>query len=265
MELKKVVSLLMLVLSVLFFALSVGGVITILVYRQPLSNASLNQLQTTREDLMLVGEDIETIRGQLESALAQINIFQSVLEAVGLDAVENAQIVSDVVTKVEGTITPMLDSVGGGAEKIRETFISVKETIEKLNEIPFVSMEVPGAEIIDGLIQSVENLQTQVDDTKDKVENVSQITQDTVETLRTGFTNWEETIVEYIESLDEYDLTINEYQEQLTYLEENVPRWINIASIALTVLLVWTAFSQVALFVLSWSFYKERDILARWR
>ena len=255
----------MLVLSVLFFALSVGGVITILVYRQPLSDASLNQLQTTREDLMLVGEDIETIRGQLESALAQIGIFQSVLETVGLDAVENAQIVSDVVTKVEGTITPMLDSVGGGAEKIRETFISVKETIEKLNEIPFVSMEIPGVEIIDGLIQSVENLQTQVDDTKDKVENVSQITQDTVETLKTGFTNWEETIIEYMESLDEYGLTINEYQEQLMYLEENVPGWINIASIALTVLLVWTAFSQVALFVLSWSFYKERDLLARWR
>lgn len=104
-----------------------------------------------------------------------------------------------------------------------------------------------------------------MNDTKEKVENVSQITQDTVETLKTGFTNWEETIVEYIESLDEYGSTINEYQEQLTYLEENVPRWINIASIALTVLLVWTAFSQVALFVLSWSFYKERDLLARWR
>ena len=97
------------------------------------------------------------------------------------------------------------------------------------------------------------------------MESISQLTQETVETLTTGFQNWEQNIAEYLITLDDYQATISSYQERLDDLEENLSGWIDLAAIGLTIILIWTAFSQFALFILAWSFYKEQDLLESWR
>lgn len=265
MKSKKILSLILLVFSVFFFLVSISGVIAIWVTQQRITDRVLEQTRAAQADLSKVEDDIDVLREELDSAKSQIDIFQSVLDTIGLEAVENAQVVSDVVSKVEGTITPILDGVNERANTVRDTFVSLKESIERVNELPLVNIEVPGLEIIDTIIENIDNLQTQVTDTKTKVESISQLTQDTVETLTTGFENWEESIAVYQVTLDDYQNMISDYQDRLLYLELNLAGWVDIASIILTVLLIWTAFSQVALFVTAWSFYKEEDLLARWR
>jgi hypothetical protein len=59
-----------------------------------------------------------------------------------------------------------------------------------------------------------------------------------------------------------YEDKIESAQEQLQYLESNLPTWIDLASIALTVILVWLGISQVGLFILSWSLFKDQDLIA---
>jgi uncharacterized phage infection (PIP) family protein YhgE len=169
------------------------------------------------------------------------------------------------VVKVEDTLTPLLDQASEGVNSIGDLFDSIVETIEKLNDLPLVSLDIPGSEVLDSLSGSVSDLQEQIEDTKAKVESISQLTQDTVETLTTGFENWETLIAENLMLLEEYQGKIADYQAELAQLEANLPQWINTASIILTLLLVWTAFTQIALFVLAWSFYKEEDLLKRWR
>lgn len=265
MNTKKFLSLLLLILSGFFLLVSLSGVITIWVTQQRITDDSLASIQQAQSDLARVEKDIDSLRDELQVAQSQIDIFQSVLESIGLEAVENAQVVSDVVTKVEGTITPILDGVDERANAVRDTFVSLKETIEKVNELPLVNIEVPGLELIDTIIKNIDNLQTQVKDTKTKVESISQLTQETVETLTTGFQNWEQNIAQYLITLDDYQATISSYQERLDGLEENLSGWIDLAAIGLTIILIWTAFSQFALFILAWSFFKEQDLLESWR
>ena len=59
-----------------------------------------------------------------------------------------------------------------------------------------------------------------------------------------------------------YEEKIESTQEQLQYLESNLPTWIDLASFALTVILVWLGISQVGLFILSWSLFKDQDLIA---
>ena len=65
-----------------------------------------------------------------------------------------------------------------------------------------------------------------------------------------------------METLDEYAEKIETTQDQLTYLEQNLPRWIDYTSAVLTVILVWLGISQVGLFVLGWSYYKGQDLVS---
>jgi hypothetical protein len=45
----------------------------------------------------------------------------------------------------------------------------------------------------------------------------------------------------------------------------SLPRLANNAATSLIVVFVWLGFSQAALFVLGWSFYRGEDLLGRWR
>jgi len=63
----------------------------------------------------------------------------------------------------------------------------------------------------------------------------------------------------------EYETMVTDHRTQLVNLQTNIPKWIDQASIILTVGLLWLAFSQVGLFILAWSFYKGEDLLDRWR
>ncbi|MGB3703398.1 MAG: hypothetical protein WA997_19215, partial [Anaerolineales bacterium] len=104
------------------------------------------------------------------------------------------------------------------------------------------------------------NLQNQIEEGGGKIEQLSQTTQDTVDSLSTGFAKLEESIASLLVTLDEYAEKIESTQEQLTYLETNLPTWIDMISVVLTILLVWLGISQVGLFILGWSYYKGQDL-----
>jgi chromosome segregation ATPase len=150
-------------------------------------------------------------------------------------------------------------------DRIREAFESVKRAVEQLNELPLVAINLPGEELLDSITESLDSLEAQITETKEKVESVSQITEDTVDTLDSGFLTWEDFVQRNLEQLDEYERKIRAYQARLDYLEANIPRWVDAASIVLTLLLTWLAVSQIGMFVLAWSIYSGKDLLARWR
>jgi TolA-binding protein len=255
----------LIVLSLLFFVLSLAGIAVTWVYNVRLTNTFLAETSTLEADLAQSRNDLQAVRAELDSAQAQIDVFQGILEKTGLDAMKNAQVVTDVVAKVDTTVSPLLDRVEGGIESVRQVLLNLKEKIEALNNLPLVNLDVPGVEQLDELAGTVQGLQDQVSEVRTKIEDLSQLTQDTLETLTTGFQNWETAIQTYRGLLDTYDARLASYQEKLAYWKVEVPKYLDWAAVILTVLLVWLAFSQAALFVAAWSFYKGEDLLARWR
>jgi hypothetical protein len=62
-------------------------------------------------------------------------------------------------------------------------------------------------------------------------------------------------------TLDEYGQKIETTQEQLSYLDANLAKWIDWISVALTVILAWLGISQVGLFILGWSYYNGQNLV----
>jgi len=258
---KSTLGLAMLVLSVIFFIISLGGLIGIWVYNQPLTERALSLVETTSQDLEGAAMAIELSRAELISAQAQIDLLQAILETLGLNAQEDLNRLADIVGKVENTLTPMLDSVAGAISTLRETLLDIRDTIERINELPLVNIQIPGIEGIEQGAESLQNLQDQIEEGGGKIEQLSQTTQDTVDSLTTGFAELESSIGILLETLDEYGQKIESAQEQLSYLDANLANWIDLASGALTVILVWLAISQVGLFILGWSYYKGQNLV----
>jgi uncharacterized phage infection (PIP) family protein YhgE len=262
---KGIIGLILVILSVIFALLSLGGLIGIWVYNQPLTERVLTTIETTSIDLEGAAAAIEISKAELISAKAQLELLQAILETLGINATEDLNRLADIVGRVEDTLSPVLDSVASGISTLRESLLTIQDTVERLNQLPLVNIEVPGIEAIEIGVDQLGNLQNQIEEGGGKIEQLSQTTQDTVDSLSTGFAALETTISSLLETLDEYEEKIETTQEQLTYLETNFPTWIDLASVVLTVLLIWLGISQVGVFILGWSFYKEQDLLARFR
>ncbi len=65
--------------------------------------------------------------------------------------------------------------------------------------------------------------------------------------------------------VDGYQAQISDLQERVALLKARIPLWIDVSSIAITLLLLWLALSQVSIFFHGWSFFTGQDLLARWR
>ena len=258
---KPIIGLALLILSVIFFVVSLGGLIGIWVYNQPLTERAMTLIETTSQDLEGAAAAIELSKAELISARAQLDLLQAILETLGINAEEDLNRLADIVGRVEDTLTPVLDSVAGGIGTLRDSLLTIKDTLERINQLPLVNIEIPGIESIEQGAEQLGSLQDQIEEGGGKIEQLSQTTQDTVDSLSTGFARLETSINSLLETLDEYADKIDSTQEQLSYLEENLPKWIDYASTVLTIILVWLGISQVGLFILGWSYYKGKDLI----
>lgn len=259
------VALAFMILCVVFFVAGLGGLIAVWVGNQPLTEELLGRIEIIDGDLEAAEISFTETRLELEATQQQIDLIQSVIAAVGIDSQENVEILTAIVQSFDDRLTPLIDTVSGGVGKLSEAFLALKNIVEKLNALPLVSIEIPGAEKLAELSDSLEQQQAAVIQLKEKVQQLSQLTEDTLNTLTTGYADFEVTINKLMTLVSEYESKVIAYREQLTFLETNIPGWIDQASIALTVFLVWFLISQCGLFVLAWSFYTGKDLLSRWR
>lgn len=262
---KRIISLILLIFSGIFLVVSLAGIVLTWVYSGQLSATALTRLDTIETDLRTAQVDLQTAKTELDSAQQQIDTLQSALQTLGLEGAQDIQAIAEVVGKLEDTLVPFISAVADRVEGFRETIVKLKDTIEKLNQLPLVNLEIPGIEQLEEASASLDNLYNQILEGQQKVSDISDLTQETVTSLTTGFAELEQSVQTLSGTLGAYDAKLTAYLVEVDYLQANLPRWFDIAAILLTVLLVWLAFSQVALFILSWSFYKDEDLLKRWR
>lgn len=259
------IALALLILSVVFFVAGIASLIVIWVGNQPLTEEILGRIEIVDNDLEIAEISFTETRLELEATQQQIDLIQSVVAAIGIDSQENVEILTDIVQSFDDRLTPLIDTVSGGVGKLSEAFLALKNIVEKLNALPLVSIEIPGAEKLAELSASLEEQQISVIQLKEKAQQLSGLTQDTLNTLTTGYADFEVTINNLMALVSEYEGKVKAYREQLAFLQTNIPGWIDQASAVLTVFLVWFLISQCGLFAFAWSYYTGKDLIMRWR
>ena len=262
---KRVISFSLILLSVIFFMLSMAGLALTWTYHQRMSVDLLDRLNTIESDLLTAQNDLRTAKSELDSVQRQIGALQTALKTLGIDGAASLQSIADLVGKLEENLVPFISTVAERVDSLRESVNKLKETVETLNQLPLVNIEVPGVEQLEAAATNLDNLYNQIVEGQQKVTDLSQLTQGTVDSLTTGFSDLEQSAKTLSAALGGYDAKISAYLAQIDALQAKLPGWLNIAAISLTVVFIWLGFSQLALFALAWSFYTGQDLLARWR
>lgn len=262
---RRVISLTLIVLSVVFTMASIAGIALTWIYNQQLTDSWMGRLEIIESDLRTAQFDLQTARGELESVQDQIGALKSALQTLGIDGAASLQAVAELVGRLESTLAPFISQIAERVEGLRDAVVKLKEAVERLNQLPLVDLDIPGTVQLDEAAVNLQNLQNQIEEGGNRVTEVSQITQDTVESLTTGFADLEQSARTLSEALGGYDEKISTYLVEIDALQESLPRWLDYAAIGLTAVFVWLGFSQAALFILAWSFYTGQDLLAQWR
>jgi hypothetical protein len=97
------------------------------------------------------------------------------------------------------------------------------------------------------LIASTKSLDTEITNVEAMTQQASTFVSDTSFLLGGDLSGTRDSLRSFLTSIHEYQKKVADWRQQASDLKENVPKWIDQASIALTIFLIWFGISQFGL------------------
>ena len=239
------------VISVIMLLLGLAGVIGAWTVNTPVTETILAVLAPINAALGRV----ESISAETVAALTQVSdsleAADQRVQDLGSTATETNIIVTAVSEIVGEDVQPKIEEAGANIRAVYDTLGAIEEAMQSFNAIPFVGVDVPGSEEITRLRTGMEETALAVSDSVEelqqkKEETVTEAVDRATQPLNRINTRVEETRTE----MSDFEARVGAASDRVTHIQSQVPRWIDILSIVITLVLVWFILSQVAVFVL---------------
>jgi hypothetical protein len=101
--------------------------------------------------------------------------------------------------------------------------------------------------MLTGLIDSARSMDAEIANMEVLATQASTFVADTSYLLGGDLSQTRESLQTFLSAIQDYEKKVARWQEQATYVLENTPKWINQASIILTIFLIWFGLSQFGL------------------
>lgn len=244
---RKIFTGLLIALSAIFLVLSVIGIGAIWFYNEPLTRDATGELTEIDAELALAEATLVSSERELERALRILDGAQTALEKLS----EKTEGAETLFERIQGTLD---DQLLPELKQTRTRIVSARTQLENLQSIltgvsafiPGVDLSLPGKTLGD-LIASARSLDTEIANVEMLATQASTFVSDTGYLLGGDLTETRESLETFLRAIQEYETKVLGWREDVQHLNENTPRWIDQASIALTIFLVWFALSQFGL------------------
>jgi hypothetical protein len=264
---KRILAVMVMVLSVLLIILLLGGIVGNWIANKTLTDAIVQ---------VLTG--VDTVLGRTEQALTRLDTavgntrdrvaaFDENVATAGDNFVENPVILTALAERLDLGIGPAVAEVREAVQSIRETVMAVQHTIQALNSMPFISIggSVADEGKLQALSDSVTDLTEGIREIRDGIrEAKAEAATEVVSALGAGtsrlnarLTDIETTVSGYGDQVSTLRTNVSEFKSALTF-------WLDVASVVITLLLLWLIFAHVVTFVFGLSLFKGENLFARW-
>lgn len=237
----------LIVLSSTLLVLSVVGIVLAWVYNEPLTKETTSRLQQADSQLAQIQADLRDAKTEVERALRIIQSAEDALASLTQQTTDAKQLLEDVNSTLDDQLIPGLETTRTNITEVRNTLEDLRAALEQINSLPFVDLNIPGDELLAGIIDQVNELDSGIADVQDLAQRASTFISDTSYLLGGDFNETKRQLEDLLQTLDEYDQKATDWREQIADLIESAPRWIDNASLSLTVGLLWFGFSQFGL------------------
>ncbi len=257
--------LVVLALCVIFFLTSIVAIIGSWYLRPPLIEGLQDIFQTVDNAL----EQSTTYLVGLDEALTEaqdlVDVLQTTLESVTAGIQERVEALQETADIIQEALEPVVNDIAEFTQGVRETYVVFDTSIQGLNKFPFVELETPGEELIQSITDTKSDLQNQINDLEESVQGFTTLSVEAINQLRDKLLTTETTLITFQDQAGNFGEDIISLQSAVDGLESRVSSGVTWLTIAITIISIWIALGQAALFIFAWSLLKGRDPLALWR
>jgi hypothetical protein len=196
---------------------------------------------------------------ELERTLRIVNSTEEALKKFTLN--DPQSFFKNVQTTLDEGLVPELETARERLVAARDSLERLRVTLLGINLIPFIQINIPD-KILTDLIDSADSMQTRIEDVGALVKQASTFLDDASYLLGGDFSETRESLEFFLAEIDTYQQKVDGWRAQVGMLIESAPRWVDNASIWLTVGLLWFGFSQFGLILHGLSLRRGDDPLA---
>ena len=237
----------LIVLSSTFLILSILGIALAWIYNEPVTRESTSRVQEVDSQLTQIQTDLRNAKAEVERALRIIQSAEDALASLTQKTTDAKTLLEDVNATLDDKLIPGLEATRTNISEVRSTLEDLRATLKQINELPFVNLSIPGDELLLSIIDQVDALDGEIVNVQDLAQRASTFINDTSYLLGGDFNETKQKLEDLVLVLAEYDQKVTDWRGQIADILESAPRWIDNASLSLTLGLLWFGFSQFGL------------------
>ncbi len=259
---RKVLSGTLIVLSSILLILSLVGIGAAWYYNEPLTTDTTIKLETVDDELEQAQSALQNAQDELMRALRMVETAEASLQSLSEQRLQAKEFLDTVRNLLDETIQPNLDASKEKIDQVQETLDDLNETIENINKIPFVEIAIPDEGFLSFFVESTEALESEVDRVGEMAEQASTFLNDSSYLLGGDLAETKDNIESLMEVVDEYEVKIASWREQVASLIIKLPKWIDHGSVTIAITLLWFGFSQFGLILHGLTSWRKEDALS---
>lgn len=246
---RKIFSGILIVLSVLFLVLSIAGLGALWTYNEKLTREVTGQLREIDIELSQAEAALVSSEKELERALRIVDAAQTALSKLTKQSESAESLFDSIQSTLDDRLLPELKTTRNRIESARATLENLQSILASVGSFaPGIDLNVPDKLLTD-LISSTRSLDTEIANVEALATQASMFVSDTSYLLGGDLTETQDSLQNFLSTIQGYETKVVRWREQDQQLIENMPKWIDQASILLTIFLLWFAFSQFGLFL----------------
>jgi chromosome segregation ATPase len=244
---RRILAGLLIALSATLLVASLAGIGAIWFYNEKLTREATGKLNEIDIELAQAQATLKSSEQELERALRIVDGAQAALEKLSQKTEGADNLFGEIQSTLDDRLLPEL-------KQTRSRILSARTALENLQSvlngigslIPGVDLNVPGKILVD-LIASARSLDAEISNVESLATQASVFVGDTGYLLGGDLSQTRKSFQNFISSIQDYEVKVARWRGQTQDLIEGAPRWIDQASIGLTIFLTWFAFSQFGL------------------
>ena len=237
----------LILLSAILLVASLVGIGAIWYYKGLLTREATGQLKEIDLELALAQATLKSSEAELQRALRIVDATEETLQKLAQQTDNADNILDAIQNTLDDRLLPELKTTRTRIEQARTTLESLQSILAGISGfVPGVELVVP-SNLLTDLIASTDSLDTEIAHMEVLATQASTFVGDTSFILGGDLTETRKSLETFLASIQDYEKKATRWREQSAYVLENAPKWIDQASIALTVFLIWFGLSQFSL------------------
>lgn len=234
----------MVVLSSIFFVVSIVLIGLTWIYKAPLRQASTTYLLSIDTELEQAQSAIQNAKLELERTLRLVEASETSMASLKNEFDQVKSLFDDTNGVLTAKVLPGLNQSRAQIGQAKSTLEDLRAALAQLNALPLIDLNLPGDALLGDLIDSADSLDVQIGLVEDMINNASTFVSDASYLMGADFTETKTNLQNFLTVVQDYDLKITGWRTQIKNLLGSLPGWSTGSSIGLTLFLLWFGFSQ---------------------